>query len=118
MAAVMIPLLMVIGVPAVGFGWLASGVGEAIVLITSARKYVNFTIGRRLIAPTIFAVVSASLGWAVSSEIGTTVVGGLVGGLAATAVYLVALWIWHRSYLVDSFQLSVRGLAQVAKRTA
>ncbi len=118
MAAVMIPLLMVIGVPAVGFGWLASGVGEATVLILSARKHATFALKRRLIPPTIFAILAASLGWAVSSELGTTVVAGLAGGLAATATYLVALWIWHRSYLVDSLQLSVRGLAQVAKRTA
>ena len=115
MAAVMIPLLIVIGVPAVGFGWLASGVGEATVLILSARKHADFTIKPRLIPPTIFAVLGASLGWLVTLEVGTTVVGGLVGAVFAVLVYLLALWIWHRSYLLDSVHLSVRGLRGALK---
>ena len=117
MAIVMIPLLIVIGVPAVGFGWLASGLGEAIVLIRSARKYSEFTIGRRLIPPTVFAAIAAVLGWGVAAEIGATTVGGLAGGLAA-AVYLLALWIWYRSYILDSFRLSSRGLRDVVRRPA
>ena len=77
----MIPLLLVIGVPAVGFGWLASGVGEATVLILYARKHAEFKITPRIIPPTIFAGLGASMGWLVASEIGATVVGGLVGAL-------------------------------------
>jgi O-antigen/teichoic acid export membrane protein len=115
MAAVMIPLLLVIGVPAVGFGWLASAVGEATVLILAARKHAQFSIRPRLVPPTILAALGASTGWLVSSEVGTTVVGGLAGGLFAAAVYLAGLWLWHRRYLVDSVQLSMRGLRQALK---
>ena len=79
MFAVMIPLLAVIGVPAVGFGWLASGVGEATVLILSARKHAEFHISSRLIPPTLFASLGATLGWVVSSEIGPSLIGGLAG---------------------------------------
>jgi O-antigen/teichoic acid export membrane protein len=118
MAAVMIPLLMVIGVPAVGFGWLASGVGEATVLIRSARKTADFSISSRLIPPTIFAAMGATIGWVVSSEVGETIFGGLVGALFAAAVYLLALWVWHRSYLLDTVHLSLRGMRQVLKSSA
>jgi O-antigen/teichoic acid export membrane protein len=118
MAAVMIPLLPVIGVPAVGFGWLASGVGEATVLILTARRHAEFRIRSRLIPPTIFAGVGALLGWLVASEVGATVAGGLVGALFAAAVYLLALWMWHRAYLLDSVHLSVRGLRTVLKSSA
>ena len=97
MAIVMIPLLMTIGVSAVGFGWLAFGVGEGTVLIRSARKHAEFRIKPGLVPPAIFAVVGAAAGWMVSSAVGTTVLGGAVGGLVAAAVYLLALWIWHRS---------------------
>ena len=38
MYAVMVPLLAVIGVPAVGFGWLGSCVGEVFILISSGRR--------------------------------------------------------------------------------
>jgi cytochrome c oxidase assembly factor CtaG len=118
MAAVMIPLLLVIGVPAVGFGWLASGLGEATVLILAARKTVQFSIRSRLIPPTVFAVVSAALGWGVSSEVGATVIGGLAGGLVATGVYILALWIWHRSYLLDSMRLGARGFRHALRSPA
>ena len=65
-----------------------------------------------LVPPTIFAVVGAATGWLVSSAAGTTVLGGMVGGLLATAVYLLALWVWHRRSLLDVLQLGLRGLRQ------
>ena len=118
LAAVMIPLLFVIGVPAVGFGWLASGVGEATVLILAARKHAEFSITPRLIPPTIAAAIGASIGWFVASEVGPTLVGGLVGGLLAAAVYLLGLLMWHRSYLLDSVRLSIRGLRGALRNPA
>jgi O-antigen/teichoic acid export membrane protein len=115
MAAVMIPLLLLIGVPAVGFGWLASGVGEATVLILCARKHAAFNIKPRLVPPAILAALGASMGWLVATELGPTVLGGVAGGLFAAAVYLLALWLWHRSYLLDSVHLSIRGLRAALK---
>ena len=68
MAIVMIPLLMTIGVSAVGFGWLAFGAGEGTVLIRSARKHAEFRIRPGLVPPAVFAVVGAAAGWMVSSS--------------------------------------------------
>ena len=65
MAIVMIPLLMTIGVPAVGFGWLAFGVGEGTVLIRSARKHAE-RVKPGLVPPAVFAAVGAAAGWLVS----------------------------------------------------
>ena len=118
MAAVMIPLLLVIGVPAVGFGWMASGVGEATVLIIYARRHAEFRIKPRLIPPTVFAGLGAAMGWVTASAVGTTVIGGVAGGVAAAAVYLLSLWLWHRSYLLDSVHLSIRGLRSALKSPA
>lgn len=110
MAAVMIPLLILIGVEAVGFGWMASGVAESVILIRSARKRVGFRLRPRLVPPTLFAVLGASVGWLVSSEVGPTLAGGLAGGLSAGVLYLLGLWLFHRSYLLDSVRLSFRGV--------
>jgi O-antigen/teichoic acid export membrane protein len=118
MAAVMIPLLFVIGAPAVGFGWLASAIGEATVLILAARKHAEFSIKPHLFPPTILAVLAASIGWFVSSEAGTTLIGGAAGGAFAVAVYILGLWIWHRSDLIDSVHLSVRGLRNALRTSA
>ena len=118
MFAVMIPLLMVIGVPAVGYGWIAWGIGEGVVLVRSARKHAEFSIRPSLMPPTIFAIIGATIGWLVASMVGTTVVGGLAGALFAAAVYLVALWVSHRSYLLDSVHLFARGLSHVLRSQA
>jgi len=109
MFAVMIPLLFVIGVPAVGFGWLASGVGEAAVLILTARKFVVFRTWSLVVPPTIFATLAASAGWTLSAQSDDTVLGGLAGALLAGAVYLLALLAFHRTHLVDCLRLFMRG---------
>jgi polysaccharide transporter, PST family len=109
MFAVMIPLLFVIGVPAVGFGWLASGVGEAAVLILTARKFVVFRTWSLVVPPTIFATLAASAGWTLSAQSDDTVLGGLAGALLAVAVYLLALLAFHRPHLVDCLRLFMRG---------
>ncbi len=112
MAIVMIPLLITIGVSAVGFGWLAFGVGEGTVLIRSARRHAEFRIRPGLVPPTIAAVGEPRrAGWS-SSAVGTTFLGGMVGALLATAMYLLALWVWHRRSLLDVLQLGLRGLRQ------
>ena len=109
-ALVMVPLLVLIGVPAVGFSWLAGGVGEAVVLITCARKHAQFTILARLVPPSMVAVVAGCVGWYVSRWAGDTVIAGLAGALTGVGVYVVSLWISHRGYLLDSIRLSTRGL--------
>ena len=118
MGVVMIPLLAVIGVPAVGFGWLASGVAEATILIMCARKHAQFTIAPRMIPPTMLAVLAASAGWLVSREAGDTAIAGLAGALTGVVLYLALLWISHRNYLLDSIRLSARGLQGVLRKPA
>ena len=118
MFAAMIPLFMLIGISAVGFGWLAAGVGEATVLILTARKHADFSIMTGLIRPTIVAVGAATAGWIVTSEVGISIVGGCAGGLFAAGAYLAALWLWQRSSLLDSLHLSRRGMRHAFARSA
>ena len=101
MFAVMIPLLFIIGVPAVGFGWLASGVGEATVLILAARKYVVFRTWPLLVPPTIFATIAACAGWILSSESDDTVLGGL-GRSTPSRSRLLSSRCWHFTELTSS----------------
>ena len=118
MAVVMIPLLTVIGVPAVGFGWLAAGIGEATILIICARKHAQFTIVPRLFPPAMLAVIAASVGWFVSRQAGDTFIAGLAGGMIGLVFYLGSLWISHRNYLLDSIRLSARGLQGALRNPA
>jgi hypothetical protein len=117
MFAVLVPLMTVIGVPAVSYGWAAAGVGEAIVLILAARKHAEFSIRPGLLPPTVAAVGAGAVGWVVGSEVGVSIVGGLVGGLFAAGAYLAALWLWHRSSVLDCLHLSLRGLRYALARS-
>ena len=67
MFAVMIPLLMVIGVPAVGYGWLAWGIGEGTVLVLSARKQISSSESD-LVSCDRLSSLSPELLWAGSSR--------------------------------------------------
>jgi O-antigen/teichoic acid export membrane protein len=118
LAAALIPLLLAIGVPAVGFGWIAGGLGEATILVLAARKHTQFHLVPGLVPPTAAAVAAAACGWLVASRLGASLSGGCAGALVAAAVYLTALWCWHRSSLLDSFHLSVRGLRHALARSA
>jgi O-antigen/teichoic acid export membrane protein len=118
MFVVMLPLLPEIGAAAVGYGWIAWGIGEGTVLVVSARKHADFRIGPSLLPPTLCAVAGASLGWFVADKVGMTVAGGLAGALLAFAVYLLSLWVVHRSCLLDAIRLSVRGARHVLKTPA
>ena len=75
-----------------------------------ARKHAEFNGARQLISPTTFVLFGAGAGRLVATTLGITVVEGLAGGLSALVVYLMALWLSHKSYLLDSVQLSLRRL--------
>jgi hypothetical protein len=109
MFAVMIPLLILIGAPAVGFGWIALGLGEGTVMIRAARRHCSFHLTSRLAWPTLFAALGAGAGWTVSSQADHTLLVGALGALLATGIYLGALWLFHRHYLLDFLQLLGRG---------
>jgi O-antigen/teichoic acid export membrane protein len=109
LAAVMLPLLPVIGPAAVGFGWLAMGAGEATVMVRSARKHCDFKIAPGLVAPTACAVIGATLGWVVSAY-GDATLAGLIGGLLAVGTYVLLLAVFRRAQLSDTVSLAAQGL--------
>jgi O-antigen/teichoic acid export membrane protein len=115
--AALIPLFMLVGISAVGFGWIAAGIGEATVLILAARKHAEFSITHGLIRPTVVAVGAATVGWLLASTVGVAIVGGLLGAFFAAAAYLGALWLWQRSSLLDTLHLSLRGMRHAFARS-
>lgn len=108
--AILLLLLPVIGVAAAGYSTLAAGAVEAVVLTRAARKHVDFTILPRLGPPTAFGVVAALAGWLCCRTIDSHLIGAVTGAALTAALYVFALWIWHRSYLRDAMDLGSRGL--------
>jgi O-antigen/teichoic acid export membrane protein len=117
-AVVMLPLLPVIGATAAGISWLVTGVVEGVVMLAGARKHVDITILRGLGPPVVAAVCAGALGWTLGWWIGPELGGALAAGALAELAYLIALWIWRRSDLLDVIALSSRGIRRTHRTPA
>jgi O-antigen/teichoic acid export membrane protein len=109
-AVVLLALLPVIGVEAVGFAWLASGIAESIILIRAARRRVDIAVMRHIASPVTCAVVAALVGWVGAAELGSTLLAAVVGATLAWLVYFLGLTAWRRSQLLDTIRLVSRGM--------
>ena len=109
-ALVLVLLLPIIGVAAVGYAWLPSGVVESIVLIRAARKRIDVAIARPLAPPVLSAVVAGLCGWVGAFTVGSTFAGAVIGGSIALLVYLGALGAWDRRQLFETVRLARRGM--------
>nr|WP_272956072.1 oligosaccharide flippase family protein [Actinopolymorpha rutila] len=96
-----------IGVVAVGLGWLASNLVEAVVLgrATAARTHVR--LAGRLAAPVSAGIVAGAAGWLTTRALGSDLVAGLVGGALATAAYLVLVLVLNRRLVAETVHLAL-----------
>ena len=117
MFAVMIPLLLVIGAAAVGYGWLAWGIGEGTVLVLSARKHA--TSGSALVSCRRPSALSRSFA-GLARRVEGRDHGGRRAGRSAICGWRLSLRPlgMHRTYLLDSIHLSIRGLREVLRSQA
>lgn len=108
--ATTLPLLPVLGILAVGAGWLVSYLAEAVVLGRAAARHTGARLVRPLLAPVACGVVAGALGWLVTSLAGATLIGGVAG--AATAVTLMAglLLVLDRVTFVETFRVITSSL--------
>jgi O-antigen/teichoic acid export membrane protein len=105
--AVAVPLLPVFGVTAVGMGWLAGSVAEAIALVRVTAARTRARLVRQLVVPLPLAVLGAAVGWMLA-DVDRTLVSGVLGGAAAAAVYLVGLALLRWSLVVDTVGFMLR----------
>jgi len=113
---VTLPLLSVMGVEAVGFGLLAAGIVESILLVTTTKRTTAVKFIPVLWWPTLTAVIAATVGWTVSVEGGETWQSGILGGLVATGLYLGILLLTNRDVLLRTLAFSGSALRQSLRR--
>jgi hypothetical protein len=104
------------GVEAVGFGLLAAGIVESSLLVATTKKTTAVRFIPLLWWPTLTGVVAATVGWTVSVEGGETWQSGILGGLVATGLYLVILFLTNRDVLLRTLAFSGAALRQSLKR--
>ena len=91
-----LPLLPLIGVPAVGVGWIAGALVDASVLSRAARAHAGISRVRPVIFPTVMAVAAGSASFAVAATLRPTPAGAGASIGVALATYVAGLAIAAR----------------------
>ena len=105
--AVAVPLLPIVGVSAVGMGWLAGSFVEAIALGRVTVQRTGARLLRQLIVPLPLAVLGGAVGWVVA-DTDATLVSGIAGAGVAVAIYIAGLALLRWSLVVDTISFMLR----------
>jgi O-antigen/teichoic acid export membrane protein len=108
-------LLPVLGVEAIGIGWMVASIVEAIVLTTRTRRHTPIDVVRHLALPAAVGAAAATLGWLAASRLGPSLVSTVAGAAVAAAVYLVGMLVLRRRLLMDAFDLGRRSLGSLGR---
>jgi polysaccharide transporter, PST family len=96
-----LPLLPLVGVEAVAYGWLASSIVDAIVLGRGAARHAPLRIAPALVAPTAVAILSGACAWVIASSIAPSTANLIYVIALALALYVGGLVLVRRSVLVE-----------------
>lgn len=107
-ALVGLPLLPVLGVSALGLGWLASALVEAAVLGRAVSTGAKARIAGALAMPTAAATGAGAAGWLVASAVGENLLSAALGAVLAEALYLVSLLALRRELFTETVILTGR----------
>lgn len=109
-----LPLLPLLGVRAVGLGWLACSLVEAATLGRSTARRTGARIARPLLAPLTAGTVAGGCGWLVTNSLGADLWSGLLGGSSAALLFVLLLLAFRPRLLRDSVRF---GLSAVRAAT-
>ena len=104
------PLLSLLGVQALGVGWMAASIVETVVLARRTRRHVPIRVLRHLALPAALGGVAGTAGWTAASNLGPTVTSTAAGALVAAAIYGLGMIIVQRSLVVDTLALGRQSL--------
>lgn len=103
--AVTFPLLPHLGVIAVGVGYVAVALVEAVILSRAAAQQAGARLVRGLVPPLLVAIVASAIGWELTDSLGPTIFAAAAGGLVGGFLYVLALFALGRSFINDLVML-------------
>jgi O-antigen/teichoic acid export membrane protein len=118
MLAVTIGLLPILGVSAVGLGWLAAAVVDASLLGRATSKWTSVRLVGPLIAPVAVGIVSGAVGWLIAERGGADLLSGIAGGACSVLCFQAGLMLFHRRVLFETFRFFVGSIRAAASRGA
>lgn len=102
-----------IGVVAVGMGWLASNLVEAVVLWRATAARTQVRLAGQLAAPVSAGIAAGAAGWFTTRALGSDLVAGLFGGALAAAVYLVLVLVLNRRLVTETVDMALSSVRAV-----
>jgi O-antigen/teichoic acid export membrane protein len=115
---VTLPLLPLVGVSAVGLGWLISSVADAFVIGRATLKWTRVRLVRPLVVPLAVGVPSASIGWLIADLGGANLISGLVGGACSVLCFHAGLLVFRRQLLWETFRFAAGSIRDARSRGA
>jgi O-antigen/teichoic acid export membrane protein len=103
-------LMPAIGLTALGVGWLAAGVVDAVVLGRGASRKAPMRLAPVLLVPACVAAVSAGVGWIASSSGSPTMTSVFLCAGLSEFLYVSGLLLLSRQSLGDMFAVTGRAI--------
>jgi hypothetical protein len=110
---VSVALYGAVGLDAVGFGWIAVGLVDLILLSPVVRSRAGASIPGQLAPILLLAVVSTCAGLALSMQGSKTVLVALAAATLAEALLVAGMWLFSRETLLRTVGLTRAGLTGV-----
>ena len=104
--AATLPLVLALGLPGIGLGFIAASVVETYVLRRAILQSAQVDPVRPILAPVAAFVVSAAAGWLVSDLGGADLVSGFGGGACSVFLFVAFLTILRRKLLFRTFRFA------------
>jgi O-antigen/teichoic acid export membrane protein len=108
--AVSVPLLYVIGVPAIGVGHLVGATVDAVVLGRAAERLSGASLLVKTWPTTLAALLATAAGWTTGQLMSVSTLAALAAGSVATIVYLVAAGLLVQRFLSIDLRLVAKGM--------
>jgi O-antigen/teichoic acid export membrane protein len=115
--AVTLPLLDVVGVSAVGLGWLAGSLVQAFVLAHATRRRIPVLLLPVVLVPVAIGTVAAVPGWLVANLDGDLIT-GIAGGALAVCLFQLGLLVFRRALLSETYAFGFGAMRAATSRRA
>lgn len=114
--AVAFPLLPLLGVTAIGVGWFAAALAEAVILSRATRRETSARFAPQLAVPVIASTLAMSIGWLATSQLAQTLYAAAAGATLGVGLYLILVFLMRRALITELIDLGRRGLRAARTR--
>ena len=112
---VTLPLLNVVGVAAVGLGWIASSLVQAVVVVRATKRTLPIRFSAVVLTPVAIGVLAAIPGWLVAN-VNDDLVTGIAGGALSVCLFQLGLLATRGPLLRETYGFALDAMRAASSR--